>query len=88
MALKRKSGSKVTDMNTRQLEMLGKQYEEVSAQIKELEKTKKTLADAIKNGAEQSGVKDDKGSFYYETATHILGKVASKSISLNTEKAI
>lgn len=66
---------------------LGKEYAEISAQIKQLDARKKELAEKIKNGAEQYGVKDDKGSYYLENDYHILGKVARKSFKIDQEKA-
>lgn len=67
---------------------LGKEYAEISAQIKQLEEKKKALAEKIKEGAEQFGTKDDKGSFYLESATHIMGKVAKKSYKIDQDKAV
>lgn len=67
---------------------MGKEYAELSAQIKLLEEQKKQLADKIKSGAEQFGVKDDKGSFYLESPTHIMGKVAKKSYKIDQDKAV
>lgn len=67
---------------------MGKEYAELSAQIKELETKKKDLADKIKSGAESFGVKDDKGSYYLENDQHILGKVAKKSFKIDQEKAV
>lgn len=67
---------------------MGKEYADLSAQIKVLEEQKKQLADKIKSGAEQFGVKDDKGSFYLESATHIMGKVAKKSYKIDQDKAV
>lgn len=67
---------------------MGKEYAEISAQIKELEAKKKDLAEKIKNGTEQFGVKDDKGSFYLESDTHVMGKVAKKSYKIDQDKAV
>ena len=67
---------------------MGKEYAEISAQIKELEAKKKELAEKIKNGAEQFGVKDDKGSFYLESNNHIMGKVAKKTFKIDQDKAV
>lgn len=67
---------------------LGKQYAEISAKIKQLEEEKKALADRIKAGAEQFGVKDDKGSFYLENDNYIMGKVAKKSFKIDQELAV
>lgn len=67
---------------------LGRQYAEISAQIKQLEERKKDLAEKIKNGAEQFGVKDDKGSFFLESDFFIMGKVARKSFKIDQENAI
>jgi len=67
---------------------MGREYADISAQIKQLEEQKKALAEKIKNGAEQFGVKDDKGSFYLESDSHIMGKVAKKSFSIEQDKAV
>lgn len=67
---------------------MGKEYADISAQIKKLEEQKKALADKIKSGAEQFGVKDDKGSFYLENDYYIMGKIAKKSIKIDQEKAV
>lgn len=67
---------------------MGKEYAELSAQIKQLEDRRKVLSDQIKNGAEQFGVKDDKGSYYLENDSFIMGKVAKKSIKLDQDKAV
>ena len=67
---------------------LGRQYAEISAQIKQLEERKKELAEKIKNGAEQFGVKDDKGSYFLESDFFIMGKVARKSFKIDQENAV
>lgn len=67
---------------------MGKEYAEISAQIKQLEERKKALADKIKAGAEQFGVKDDKGSFYLEDENFVMGKVAKKSFKIDQDKAV
>ena len=67
---------------------MGKEYAEISAQIKQLEERKKSLADKIKSGAEQFGVKDDKGSYYLENDSFIMGKVAKKSFKINQDTAV
>lgn len=67
---------------------MGREYAEISAQIKQLEERKKSLADKIKSGAEQFGVQDDKGSFYLEDDSFIMGKVARKTFKIDQEKAI
>ena len=67
---------------------MGREYADISAQIKVLEAKKKDLADKIKNGVEQFGVKDDKGSFYLENEYHIMGKVAKKSYKIDQDKAV
>lgn len=88
-ALKKVTNSKVKPLfSVEEIGKLGKEYAEVSAQIKELEERKKSLADKIKDGAEKLGVKDDKGSFYLESATHIMGKVAKKSYRIDQDSAV
>lgn len=85
----KKAESVVTPMFSKSdYEKMGQEYLEVSAQIKELEAKKKSLAEKIKEGAESFGVKNDKGSFYCDTESVILGKVAKKSMRLDQEKAV
>lgn len=67
---------------------MGREYAELSAQIKVMEERRKFLSTQIKNGAEQFGTKDDKGSFYLENDDYVLGRVAKKSFSLNQDKAV
>lgn len=87
MALKKVS--KIQPMFSKEdIENLGAEYAEVSAQIKQLEERKKFLSEKIKNGAEQYGVKDDKGSFYFENDKFIFGKVAKKTCKINQDKAV
>ena len=66
----------------------GESYSEISAKIKELEAKKKALSTQIKDLTEKFGVKDDKGSFYYDSDDFIMGKVCKKSFSLEQETAI
>lgn len=67
---------------------LAQEYDELSKQIKMLETAKKNLADRLKEAAELQGVKDDKGSFYLDLNGFVIGKVAKKSISLNSNRAL
>lgn len=85
----KKSDTKVTPMFTEDnVKSLGRQYADISSQIKALEEQKKALAEKIKQGAEQFGVKDDKGSFYLESEDLMMGKVAKKSFNIDQDKAV
>ena len=85
----KKSDTKVTPMFTEDnVKSLGRQYADISIQIKALEEQKKALAEKIKQGAEQFGVKDDKGSFYLESEDLMMGKVAKKSFKIDQDKAV
>ena len=85
----KKSDTKVTSMFTEDnVKSLGRQYADISSQIKALEEQKKALAEKIKQGAEQFGVKDDKGSFYLESEDLMMGKVAKKSFRIDQDKAV
>lgn len=85
----KKSDTKVTPMFTEDnVKSLGRQYADISSQIKALEEQKKALAEKIKQGAEQFGVKDDKGSFYLESEDLMMGKVAKKSFKIDQDKAV
>lgn len=94
MATLKKATKKPANSNIKPLfsaEDIGKmsrEYADISAQIKVLEDKKKALADKIKSGAEQFGVKDDKGSFYLENDSFIMGKVAKKSFRIEQDKAV
>ena len=76
------------EVTAKEILSLGKEYSEISAQIKILTDRKKELSDLIKKGAEKFGVIDDKGSYYLEDDNFILGKVAKKSFKLNQDKAV
>ena len=65
---------------------VGQEYADISAQSKTLDTKKKELSSIIKDNCEKFGTKDDKGSFYFESDTLILGKVAKKTISINQTK--
>ena len=85
----KKSDTNVTPMFTEDnVKSLGRQYADISSQIKALEEQKKALAEKIKQGAEQFGVKDDKGSFYLESEDLMMGKVAKKSFKIDQDKAV
>ena len=87
-AVKKSTTNKVTSLFTaKDIGKFGKEYADISAQIKELEAKKKDLAEKIKNGAEQFGVKDDKGSYYLESDNHIMGKIAKKSYKIDQDEA-
>ena len=80
--------SKKPKYNVLEMEKIAQEYTEISKQIKMLEETKKTLAEQIKEGSELNGAKDNKGSFYYTAGEYMLGKVASKKVTLDQEKTI
>ena len=84
-----KKSAKVTSIFTAEdIGKMGREYADISAQIKQLKERKKSLADKIKSGAEQFGVKDDKGSYYLESDTQVMGKVAKKSFNIDQDKAV
>lgn len=88
-AVKKTSATNVKPLfSAEDIGRMGKEYADISAQIKKLEEQKKSLADKIKQGAEQFGVKDDKGSFYLESDSHIMGKVAKKSFKIDQDTAV
>lgn len=84
----KKSATVTPLFSAEEIGKMGKEYADISAQIKQLEERKKSLAEKIKEGAEQFGVKDDKGSFYLENDTILMGKVAKKSFSIDQDKAV
>lgn len=88
MKLKKSDGKVVPMFSEKDIANMAKEYSEISAQIKELDSRKKELSEKLKQGAEDFGVKNDKGSFYLESDYFIVGKEAKKSISLDQEKAI
>lgn len=87
MALKVVKGKK-QKYSAKEVAQMAQEYSEVSAQMKLLDTTKKTLADRLKEASELIGVKDSKGSFYYDTGDFMVGKVAKKSVSLKQEDTI
>ena len=81
--------TKVSSMFTKdEISKMAKEYLDINAQLKVLTDKKSKLSEKIKFGSEQFGVKDDKGSFYLEDNSYIVGKVASKSIKLNEDKTL
>ena len=85
----KKSDTKVTPMLTEDnVKSLGRQYADISSQIKALAEQKNALAEKIKQGAEQYGVKDNKGSIYLESEDLMMGKVAKKSFKIDQDKAV
>ena len=85
----KKNDTKVSSMFTEDnVKSLGRQYADISSQIKALEEQKKALAEKIKQGAEQFGVKDDKGSFYLESEDLMMCKVDKKSFKIDQDKAV
>ena len=90
MALKRmkKSDNVAFMYSPDDAQKMGKQYLDLSEQIKVLEAKKKELAEKLKECATHYGVKDDKGSYYCETETCIYGRVAKKSVRIDQAKAV
>ena len=87
--VKKSADSKVKPLfSEKDIANMAREYADISAQIKLLDERKKALADKIKSGAEQFGVKDDKGSYYLESDTHIMGKVANKSFKIEQDIAV
>lgn len=88
MALKVVKGKQKPKYTAQEVSKMAQEYAEISAQMKLLDTTKKSLADKLKEASEQIGVKDSKGSYYYEAGEYITGKVAKKSISLKQDETI
>ena len=88
MAVLKMSKKTAPIFSEKDIYMMAHEYSDLSKQIKELEARRKELSDKIKAGAENFGVKDDKGSFYCEDDQITFGKVAKKSFSINQEKAV
>lgn len=85
MALKK---TKVATMfSVSDYEKMANEYNSLSEQIKAMESRKKALAEQLKTGAQNLGVKDDKGSFYLDTDTFVCGSVIKKSMKINLERA-
>lgn len=88
MALKLVKGVTKPKYTPIEVAKMATEYSELSAQIKILDSSKKNLADKLKEASEILGVKDNKGSFYYEAGDFNVGKVARKSVSLKQEETI
>lgn len=67
---------------------LAVEYDELRKQIKALTEKKDNLAAIIKDATEKLGVKDDKGSFYFDADDFITGKVAKTSISIDHAEGV
>ena len=88
MALKKVTKKVAPMFSAKDILEMVREYSDLSAQIKKLDERKKILSEKIKQGSEQFGVKDDKGSYYLEDESIITGKQAKKSISINQDKAV
>ena len=89
MAKLKKSASNIKPLfSEKDIANMAVEYAEVSSLIKQLEEKKKALAEKIKNGAEQFGIKDDKGSYYLESDSYIMGKVAKKTFKIDQDRAV
>ena len=80
--------SKKPKYTSSEVNNMATEYSEISSKIKLLETTKKALADRLKEASELLGVRDNKGSYYFEGSDFITGKVAKKSVSLKQDKTI
>lgn len=69
------------------VETLLDRYFSLRDEKKTIEAELKKLSDEIKEAAERTGTKDDKGSYYAEAGNYIFGKVAKKSVSFDEDKA-
>lgn len=76
------------DSSREELFQLAREYSELSANMKMLEETKKSLATKIKDLSVKLGVVDNKGSHYCENDEFICGNVAKHKISLDNDKAV
>ena len=70
------------------VETLLDRYSRLRDEKKTIEAELKKLSDEIKEAAERTGTKDDKGSYYAEAGNYVFGKVAKKSVSFNEDKAL
>lgn len=86
--LKKSKKASKQEFSEKEIAVLGREYAEISAQIKQLDSRKKELATLIKEGAEKYGVQDDKGSYYLESDDYIMGKTAKKSFKIDQDKAV
>lgn len=78
--------TKISKYSTNDLVRMAKEYLDINSKVKKLNDTKKMLSDKIKEATLELGVKDDKGSHFYENEEVMTGRVAKKSVSLNEEK--
>lgn len=70
------------------VETLLDRYFSLRDEKKTIEAELKKLSDEIKEAAERTGTKDDKGSYYAEAGNYVFGKVAKKSVSFDEGKAL
>lgn len=69
-------------------ETLSREYIKLREQKKLIDARMKELSATLKQQAETFGSKNDSGSYVYDSGRYIVSKVAKKSISFNTEKAL
>lgn len=70
------------------VEALMLEYDSLRSQEKAIKSRKDAISSMLKDFAQREGVINDKGSFYFEGESFLLGKVAKKSISFDTPNAI
>lgn len=70
------------------VETLLDRYFSLRDEKKTIEAELKKLSDEIKEAAERTGTKDDKGSYYAEAGNYVFGKIAKKSVSFDEGKAL
>lgn len=88
MKLKKSAVSKNPTFSKEGYFNLAEEYKDLSAKIKSLDERKKQLSALLKEGAQKYGVEDDKGSFYLENDSFLIGRVAKRSFKLDQDKAV
>lgn len=83
-----KAKSKVVEIPVPPIGVLLQEYSTLRDEKKKIDDRMKKLADLIKDNAEKTGVKDDKGSYYAEDENFVYGKQCKKSVSFNQERAL
>lgn len=89
--LKKKAGKPEADglaLSGRTVAEVLAEYADINDKIKFYQKRKEELATNLKELAQKSGKKDDKGSFYVTVGDKVFGKQRKCSVSLDEEKAM
>lgn len=79
---------KVSQFPVQTIDEKVREYDKLRSESKLIKSRMDALSKEIKEFATLNGVKDDKGSFYYDNGAFLFGSQAKKSVSFKEKEAI